>query len=215
MNCWRPHLPPRLRPTPAREPSTATSASSFWRSRWSVSPMRASTVSASANYSARWACRTPRSIRRQPGVLRFRPRPMTAAFRKRIIQGEVQDENASVLGGVAGHAGVFATAEDLAIFSTPAARRPPAGSPGNPGALHSPGNRACRHFPGIGLGHTFLALAVGKIFLRPFLWASGLYRNLAWIDPERQLSITLLTNRTWPDCSNKPSRQCGPCFTMP
>ena len=28
-------------------------------------------------------------------------------FRHRIIQGEVQDENASVLGGVAGHAGVF------------------------------------------------------------------------------------------------------------
>src|SRR5207245_3470071 len=33
------------------------------------------------------------------------------SFRKRIIQGEVQDENASVLGGVAGHAGLFATAE--------------------------------------------------------------------------------------------------------
>ncbi|MGA9814480.1 MAG: serine hydrolase domain-containing protein, partial [Terriglobales bacterium] len=39
------------------------------------------------------------------------------AFRNRIIQGEVQDENASVLGGVAGHAGLFSTAEDLAIFA--------------------------------------------------------------------------------------------------
>ncbi len=38
-------------------------------------------------------------------------------FRKRIIQGEVQDENASVLGGVAGHAGLFSTAEDLATFA--------------------------------------------------------------------------------------------------
>ena len=35
------------------------------------------------------------------------------SFRNRIIQGEVQDENASVLGGIAGHAGVFATAQDL------------------------------------------------------------------------------------------------------
>src|ERR1700683_1240315 len=37
-------------------------------------------------------------------------------FRKRIIQGEVQDENASVLGGVAAHAGLFSTAQDLAKF---------------------------------------------------------------------------------------------------
>ena len=39
------------------------------------------------------------------------------SFRHRVIQGEVQDENASVLGGVAGHAGLFSTAEDLAIFA--------------------------------------------------------------------------------------------------
>ncbi len=39
------------------------------------------------------------------------------SFRHRIIQSEVQDENASVLGGVAGHAGLFSTAEDLAIFA--------------------------------------------------------------------------------------------------
>jgi CubicO group peptidase (beta-lactamase class C family) len=38
-------------------------------------------------------------------------------FRKRIIQGEVQDENASVLGGVAGHAGLFSTASDIATFA--------------------------------------------------------------------------------------------------
>src|SRR5271166_3282033 len=39
------------------------------------------------------------------------------AFPHRIVQGEVQDENASVMGGVAAHAGLFSTAEDLAIFA--------------------------------------------------------------------------------------------------
>lgn len=42
-----------------------------------------------------------------------------AATEKRagkIIQGEVHDGNAYVLGGVAGHAGLFSTADDLAIF---------------------------------------------------------------------------------------------------
>jgi CubicO group peptidase (beta-lactamase class C family) len=31
-----------------------------------------------------------------------------------------------------------------------------------------------------------------------------------WIDPERQLSITLLTNRTWPDCSNQAIKRVRP-----
>jgi len=31
-----------------------------------------------------------------------------------------------------------------------------------------------------------------------------------WIDPEQQLSITLLTNRTWPDCSNHAIKQARP-----
>src|SRR5208337_209717 len=38
-------------------------------------------------------------------------------FRKRIIQGEVNDENAYVMGGVAGHAGVFAPATDVSRFA--------------------------------------------------------------------------------------------------
>ncbi|HEX4602581.1 MAG TPA: serine hydrolase domain-containing protein, partial [Candidatus Angelobacter sp.] len=39
------------------------------------------------------------------------------AFRHRLIQGEVNDENASVMGGVAGHAGCFSTAQDVSIFA--------------------------------------------------------------------------------------------------
>ena len=38
-------------------------------------------------------------------------------FRHRIIQGEVNDENCSVMGGVAGHAGVFGSALDVATFA--------------------------------------------------------------------------------------------------
>jgi len=35
---------------------------------------------------------------------------------KRLAWGEVHDENANANGGIAGHAGLFSTAEDLAIF---------------------------------------------------------------------------------------------------
>ncbi len=37
-------------------------------------------------------------------------------WRKRIIRGEVHDEHAYAMGGVAGHAGLFSTAEDLSRF---------------------------------------------------------------------------------------------------
>jgi CubicO group peptidase (beta-lactamase class C family) len=33
-----------------------------------------------------------------------------------------------------------------------------------------------------------------------------------WIDPQQQLSVTLLTNRTWPDCSNPAIKQVRPEF---
>ena len=37
-------------------------------------------------------------------------------WRKRVMRGEVHDENAFAMGGVAGHAGLFSSAGDLAIF---------------------------------------------------------------------------------------------------
>jgi CubicO group peptidase (beta-lactamase class C family) len=33
-----------------------------------------------------------------------------------------------------------------------------------------------------------------------------------WIDPDRELSITLPTNRTWPDCLNQAINQLRPKF---
>jgi len=38
-------------------------------------------------------------------------------WRGRVMQGEVHDENAFAMGGVAGHAGLFSTARDLAVFA--------------------------------------------------------------------------------------------------
>jgi serine-type D-Ala-D-Ala carboxypeptidase len=129
-------------------------------------------------------------------------------LRRRIIQGEVQDENASVMGGVAGHAGVFASAEDLAIFAHAmlAAGRPilrpetlalftrrDSSPPGTSRALGwdtpSSPSQSGKYFSSSSFGHL------------------GYTGTALWIDPERQLSITLLTNRTWPDCTNQAIKQ--------
>jgi CubicO group peptidase (beta-lactamase class C family) len=134
-------------------------------------------------------------------------------FRNRIIQGEVQDENTSALGGVAGHAGVFSTAEDVAIFA------------------HAMLNG----------GQPILRPEMLAIFTRREQWPAGTSRALGWdtpsspsqsgkyfspksfghlgytgtslwIDPERNLSVTLLTNRTWPDCKNQAIKEIRPRF---
>jgi CubicO group peptidase (beta-lactamase class C family) len=121
-------------------------------------------------------------------------------LRNRIIQGEVHDENASALGGVAGHAGLFANAEDLAIFAeamlnggapilrpatiqlfTQRESTPPGTSRALGWDTPSPPSQSGKYFSPRSYGHL------------------GYTGTSLWIDPERQLSVTLLTNRTWPD----------------
>jgi CubicO group peptidase (beta-lactamase class C family) len=52
----------------------------------------------------------------------------------------------------------------------------------------------------------------GKYFSRRSFGHLGYTGTSLWIDPERQLSIALLTNRTWPDCSNKAIKDVRPAF---
>jgi len=136
-----------------------------------------------------------------------------SVFRKRVIQGEVQDENAFVLGGVAGHAGLFSRAEDLARFAH---------------ALLSGGGGIVRRetielftrresWPGgttrtLGWDTPSSPSQSGKYFGERSYGHLGYTGTSLWIDPDRQLSITLLTNRTWPDCANEAIKQVRPKF---
>jgi CubicO group peptidase (beta-lactamase class C family) len=52
----------------------------------------------------------------------------------------------------------------------------------------------------------------GKYFSSSSFGHLGYTGTSLWIDPERQLSVTLLTNRTWPDCSNQEIKQVRPRF---
>lgn len=134
-------------------------------------------------------------------------------FRHRIIQGEVQDENASVLGGIAAHAGLFSTAEDLALFAHamliggyPILR---------PDTVHlftrresTPGGTSRT----LGWDTPASPSQSGKYFGPRSFGHLGYTGTSLWIDPDRQLSISLLTNRTWPDCQNKAIKNVRPAF---
>ena len=45
------------------------------------------------------------------------PTEIDTVYRKRLLQGEVHDENAHLLGGVSGHAGLFSTASDIGKYA--------------------------------------------------------------------------------------------------
>lgn len=133
------------------------------------------------------------------------------SFRHRIIQGEVQDENASVLGGVAGHAGLFSTAEDLARFSHTLLNC------GRPILRHETVELFTRRETtpagtsrALGWDTPSAPSQSGKYFSARSLGHLGYTGTSLWIDRERQLSITMLTNRTWPDCSNQGIKRVRP-----
>ena len=136
-------------------------------------------------------------------------------WRGRVLQGEVHDENAFFLGGVAANAGLFGTAPDVAVFAqamlnggTYAAARivspetirtftRRAGIPESTRAMgwDTPGgNSAGRRLSPSSFGHT------------------GFTGTSLWIDPERQLFLILLTNRVHPHRENLLIRQVRPAL---
>jgi CubicO group peptidase (beta-lactamase class C family) len=132
-------------------------------------------------------------------------------FRHRIIQGEVQDENASVLGGVAPHAGLFATAQDLVIFGftmlhggAPILRPDTVALFTNRELSPEGTSRA------LGWDTPSSPSQSGRYFSPRSYGHLGYTGTSLWIDLERDLSIALLTNRTWPDCANQAIKQIRP-----
>jgi CubicO group peptidase (beta-lactamase class C family) len=135
------------------------------------------------------------------------------AFRGRIIQGEVHDENASVLGGVAGHAGVFSSARDVATWAQVMLG---GGEPMVGRETLSIFTRRQTTPPGtcraLGWDTPSAPSQSGKYFSPASFGHLGYTGTSLWIDPERQLSVTLLSNRTWPDCSRNAITQVRPKF---
>jgi serine-type D-Ala-D-Ala carboxypeptidase len=141
------------------------------------------------------------------------PAANDVSFRHRIIQGEVQDENASVLGGVAAHAGLFSNTEDLASFAHAMLNG------GRPLVRASTVDFFTRRESApigtsraLGWDTPSAPSQSGKYFSSRSFGHLGYTGTSLWIDPERQLSIVLLTNRTWPDCENQAIKQVRPAF---
>jgi CubicO group peptidase (beta-lactamase class C family) len=134
-------------------------------------------------------------------------------FRHRLVQGEVNDENASVMGGVAGHAGCFSTVLDVSIFAHCMLQ---GGSPLVKKETLEIFTRRQDSPPGssraLGWDTPSQPSQSGKYFSSRSYGHLGYTGTSLWIDPDRQLSVTLLTNRTWPDRGSQSIKQFRPAF---
>jgi len=135
-------------------------------------------------------------------------------FRKRLMQGEVHDENAWAMGGVSGHAGLFSTAGDTAIFAQMALN-------GGIYAHHRVLTRAtiqeftARQVIGdsarkLGWDAVTQPSSSGHYFPPNSFGHTGFTGTSLWINPDRDLFVILLTNRVNPTRANEQIRQLRP-----
>ena len=136
-------------------------------------------------------------------------------WRGRILQGEVHDENAAALGGVAAHAGLFGTAGAVAAFArlvlrtfdrsttlaTPATMRRFATRTGVPDSTRALGWDTMK--PTSSSGTKMSATAIGH---------TGFTGTSLWIDWERDRYAVFLTNRVHPTRANDALVKLRPRF---
>ena len=144
-----------------------------------------------------------RTMYKPPASLRSRIVP-SGIWRGHPVPGEVNDQNAVAMGGVAGHAGVFSTGMDLARYATAWLR---AGA-GPKGRWVSPG--VVREFlvKGPNSGSRLLGWDTpeldgeepsiyGTLISDAAYGHTGFTGTELWIDPTRDLYLVFLTNRAF------------------
>ncbi len=130
-------------------------------------------------------------------------------FRQQVIQGYVHDMGAAMMGGVSGHAGLFGTANDMAILFQ---------------MLLNGGKYAGRRYLSEATVRTFTSRQMGST-RRGFgfdmketdpkatqnmsdlagmntFGHSGFTGNVVWADPDKHLIFVFLSNRTYPTMEN-------------
>jgi CubicO group peptidase (beta-lactamase class C family) len=136
--------------------------------------------------------------RDRDGLLNIAPTEF-CHWRKRRIVGEVHDENAWRLGGVAGHAGLFSTAHDVAklgqLFLD---KGTPLLDPETVAAMTSEQARDGHSRRGLGFGlWSPDPEASGNPFSQRAFGHTGFTGTSLWVDPARDLVVALLTNEVY------------------
>jgi len=133
-------------------------------------------------------------------------------FRKQLVHGYVHDQGAAMMGGVGGHAGIFADAGDLAALMQMILNT---GEYGGKRYLTKATIdefvkcQFCENENRRGLGFDKPEMNYGKtgptckcVSALSF-GHTGFTGTIAWVDPEQKLIYVFLSNRVYPDAENK------------
>ena len=156
--------------------------------------------------------------------VRTAPTEVDGAYRGRHVVGEVHDENAWAMGGVSGHAGLFSTAADLAVFVgllagggmlETCAFEAGSGLPCGARSVdvrrrilgeEAVGSFTVRAFPAssraLGWDTPSPGSSAGDFFSARSFGHTGFTGTSIWVDPENELFVILLTNRVNPTREN-------------
>ena len=146
---------------------------------------------------------------------RIVPTEYDSLFRKQLLHGTVHDEGAAMLGGISGHAGLFATANDLMKLMELYRRM------GEFGGEQLIGREVMKKYTSVqfpennnrrGLGFDKPLLNNSQLSQEESYPAksaspasfghSGYTGTFVWIDPESELSYIFLCNRVYPSRNN-------------
>jgi len=131
-------------------------------------------------------------------------------FREQVIRGYVHDQGAAMLGGVAGHAGLFSTANDVAKIMQMYMQN------GKYGFAEYFKPKTINNFNkcyfceeknrrGVGFDKPQLSKegpTCGCVSMSSF-GHSGFTGTYTWADPEEEIVYVFLSNRTYPDSDNR------------
>jgi len=150
---------------------------------------------------------------------RIPPTEEDTTFRRRRIQGEVQDENAFILNGASGHAGLFSNVPDLLRFASEILCARPETQPDNSCLFKKEviDRFAQRQGPPgssrpLGWDTPSADSSSGRRFSRNSIGHLGYSGCSLWIDLDAAVAVVLLTNRTWPDRKCQLIREIRPAF---
>lgn len=138
---------------------------------------------------------------------RVAPTEIDTIYRHAHVHGEVHDENAHAYGGVAGHAGLFSTAEDLAAFARLMLRegRTDAGVRVIEAATVRAFTTRQSDASSRALGWDTPSgdrSSAGRWMTSRAFGHTGYTGTSMWIDPELDLYVIVLTNRVNPTRAN-------------
>jgi CubicO group peptidase (beta-lactamase class C family) len=140
------------------------------------------------------------------------PTEEDTTFRHRVIQGEVQDENCFILGGVGGHAGLFSNALDPLLYAGCLLGEHQRFAPATVQLFTSCAGLPPESSRALGWDTPSQPSSSGRFFSRHSAGHLGYAGTSLWIDFERQLAVVLLTNRTWPHRNSQAIRAVRPAF---